>query len=355
MVLLIEKRGADLAFCLILFIIRKHVRVGRSYIYKDLVDDERSRGMGKTARNWLLTINNPSYGLSTKYNSDTHKIVCGQLERGETGTLHWQAYVEYKKPVRIGTVKKDFPGCHAEVRRGSRAQSLRYCYKDRSRVSTDSEEKSSDGHLSESRCCMGITEQCLERIISGEASNKTSAELLEIQEKIKNGADEETIANDHFPLWVRYYKAFERYRVLTSKPRNHEMTVVVLQGPTGTGKSRWAMDTYPGAYWKQRSNWWCGYSGESTVILDEFYGWLPFDLLLRLCDRYPLLVESKGGQIQMVATTIIITSNSIPDSWYNNIYFDSFARRVTTWKVLNRDGPQSFNNYSDAKLIMQSF
>ena len=93
------------------------------------------------------------------------------------------------------------------------------------------------------------------------------------------------------------------------------------------------MEFDAGAYWKQRSNWWDGYSTQETVVLDEFYGWLPFDLLLRLCDRYPLLVETKGGQVQFVAKTIIITSNSLPSNWYRSAYFPSFVRRVDHWHV----------------------
>lgn len=291
-----------------------------------------------TSRNWILTVNNPTYTLEEKYEETKHKIIVGQLERGEQGTLHLQFYCEYVNPVRIGTVKEDFHGCHAEKRKGTRAQALAYCTKDESRE--------------EGPWAFGITLERAERIISGGAQNREKAELLEIKDKIKNGSTEASIADEHFCLWVRYFKAFERYRYLTTEPRNHEMSVIVIQGPTGTGKSRFAMEQFPGAYWKQRSGWWCGYSGQSCVVLDEFYGWLPFDLLLRLCDRYPLMVESKGGQIQMVAKTIVITTNSIPSNWYSNVYFGSFERRVTEWKVMNYTGTSSYTNYSDAKTNM---
>ena len=125
---------------------------------------------------------------------------------------------------------------------------------------------------------------------------------------IENGATEEQIADHDFELWVRSYRAFREYRLLIQPPRSHEVEVFVLQGPTGTGKSKWAMDNYPDAYWKQRSIWWDGYAKQETVIIDEFYGWMPFDTLLRVCDRYPLLVETKGGQVNFVAKTIIITT-----------------------------------------------
>lgn len=161
--------------------------------------------------------------------------------------------------------------------------------------------------------------------------------LTSIQSQLsEDSASIEKIADEEFDLWVRYYRAFERYMTMKSKPRNFPVEVHVLVGPTGTGKSKWAMDTYPGAYWKQRSKWWDGYFKHETVIIDEFYGWLPFDLMLRLMDRYPLLVESKGGQIQFLAKTIVITSNSFPDQWYANmdIYLPSLLRRITRYHYL---------------------
>lgn len=124
----------------------------------------------------------------------------------------------------------------------------------------------------------------------------------------------------------------------------------MVQGPTGTGKSRWALESFPNSYWKQRSIWWDGYSNEETVVLDEYYGWLPFDTLLRLCDRYPLLVESKGGQLQFNSKKIVITTNSNPRNWYRKAYFPAFIRRVNLWIVMPTAGTKlEFTNFDEAE------
>lgn len=147
---------------------------------------------------------------------------------------------------------------------------------------------------------------------------------------MNNGATDEEIADEFFDVWVKYHVAIQKYRMLKTPQREHATEVIILYGPTGTGKSKWAIDNYPRSYWKQRSNWWDGYNNHETIIIDEFYGWLPYDLLLRLCDRYPLLLEVKGGQVQCVAKRIILTSNNPIHSWYTNIRnIDALKRRIS--------------------------
>lgn len=173
--------------------------------------------------------------------------------------------------------------------------------------------------------------------------------LKEMKVMIDAGKSDKELANYDFSVYVSCFRGLSQYRLLVSQPRNHLTEVIVIQGPTGTGKSRWAMDTYQDAYWKQRSQWWDGYADHGSVVIDEFYGWLPFDLLLRLCDRYPLLVESKGGQVNFTAKTIVITTNQVPALWYKNVYFNSFIRRVSRWIVMPTLGTLlEFDNYLDA-------
>lgn len=289
-----------------------------------------------TARRWCFTINNPSEEeLPEEWTTNQLKMMLCQLERGEEGTLHLQGYLEMKSPCRLAALKRLLPRAHLEVSRGSRFQAMNYCLKETTEdqrwwlyegelVSFDSEWPTSLTTVMESNSV---------QTNGGRYSNKSR--LLAIRSKLSEGnsATIEEIADNEFDIWVRYYRAFEKYLLMKTPQRNHSVDVHVVQGPTGTGKSRWAMETYPGAYWKQRSQWWDGYMGHETVIFDEFYGWVPFDLLLRVCDRYPLLVETKGGQVQFVAKTVIITSNSLPNNWYRSAYFPSFIRRVTKWHV----------------------
>ena len=60
--------------------------------------------------------------------------------------------------------------------------------------------------------------------------------------------------------------------------REFKTDVVVLFGPTGCGKTRAVMDRYGArnVYIKDASQWWDGYDVQPVVLLDEFYGQLPY-------------------------------------------------------------------------------
>ena len=79
----------------------------------------------------------------------------------------------------------------------------------------------------------------------------------------------------------------------------------------GTGKSRraWSEATLS-AYCKDpRTKFWCGYTTQSNVVLDEFRGGIDISHVLRWLDRYPVRVEIKGSSRPLLATTFWITSN----------------------------------------------
>jgi len=76
------------------------------------------------------------------------------------------------------------------------------------------------------------------------------------------------------------------------------------------------MDAYPKA---PSTKWWDGYRGHKNVVIDEFRGEVGIGHLLRWFDRYPVLVEVKGGSVVLKATHFWITSNLSPDAWYPNL------------------------------------
>jgi hypothetical protein len=282
-------------------------------------DDLSSKDTASRARTWCFTINNPTaqdlLHLHTKLPTmQEFRFIIFQLEMGlESATRHVQGYVEFKTSMRFQKAKRMINAkAHLERRRGSQQQAIDYCEKTETRLdgpwrygtpATDGQGKRTD--------------------------------LQHVKDAIEDGLTDRQLWEDHFSTMVRYHRGIQMYRTIRLQQRTWKTKLWILQGPPGTGKSKWCMNTFPDAYWKQRGEWWDQYQHEH-VIIDDFYGWLPFDNLLRLADRYPLLVETKGGQAQFVAKDLVITSNLHPRDWYKNIKnFEALRRRIDVYMLFS--------------------
>lgn len=101
------------------------------------------------------------------------------------------------------------------------------------------------------------------------------------------------------------------------KKRNWEMNITWIYGPSGSGKSKLAQSMAPNGYWKNGTKWWDGYNGTEDIILDDFRDtWWELTEMLKLLDRYPHIVEYKGGSISVLSKNIIITSIEHPNQCY---------------------------------------
>jgi len=244
-----------------------------------------------------FTLNNPldSEIEELKKNVAELKYAVFQLERGNAeGTLHLQGYLCSAKPKRLGGWKSIIGlRAHVEAARGSAAQNRAYCTKEDTRV---------DGPWE-----------------FGTIPNPGArTDIAGAIETIKEGASLEEIVSNHPEEFVKYHKGLMAARLLYQPRRNWKTEVFWFYGETGTGKSRKAYEEYPDAYTKMpTSKWWDGYDGQDTVIVDDYRRDLcTFSELLRLFDRYPMQIETKGGTCQFLARRIIITTPKNPrDTW----------------------------------------
>jgi hypothetical protein len=326
------------------------------------------------SRNWVFTLNNPAPGepdIRETIWKKSLKFLIAIPEIGESGTLHFQGYLELDNPRNLAWIKKRFPKAHLEKRRGSRKQAIAYCLKE---LTMDEDDLDANvlNKLPQTNGTPTILPVLYPHPNSSEGLNKelmrlklssmedgqkklTQKEGLQLMKKrVDEGASDLEIAHEMFWIWAKNYRAIAKYRALLETPRSCEPpNVFVLQGETGAGKSHWARENYPDAYWKsQRNIWFCGYEGHATCIIDEFYGWLPFDLVLRMCDKYPLRVEVKGGTKEFKATNIVFTTNKDPRLWYPSVgdmLWKAFVRRVSKWMIFeNRDKIIETDDYEQA-------
>jgi len=268
------------------------------------------------ARAWLFTINNPANNDLPRAFTNVRYCVW-QREKGEAGTEHLQGYVAFTKALTMGQVKVLDSRAHWENRKGTENQAIAYCTKEETRVDGpwDYGDKPTPG---------------------------TRNDLIALKQTIEAGAPMKQIASEHFGAFMKYRNSIVSYKRLFSKPRDFKTFVGVITGPTGCGKSRLMEQTFPDAYWKPNGNeWFCDYDDHQVVIIDEFYGWLRYDFVLRLLDRYPLQCPTKGSSVNFRAKYVFFTSNSEIDSWYNfrgKMSIDSLKRRIDFQACMDEHG-----------------
>jgi len=144
-------------------------------------------------------------------------------------------------------------------------------------------------------------------------------------------------------LWVKFHKGFQSLdyyqKMESAKKLIRNVSVWVLFGPPGVGKTQgmfsMAMEAKLDFYClpvPQRGQpvWFDGYTGESTLLIDEMSGqWMNWHLLMKILDKYPGQVPTKGGHTWMNWTQVIMTSNENPRDWYSHYTGGMDARALT--------------------------
>lgn len=262
---------------------------------------------------WIFTINNPADNMLPG-TWPALEYCIWQREKGEAGTEHLQGYVCFTGVKRMTWLKSKCEArAHWEMRRGTHEQARDYAKKDDTRVA---------GPWSVGQ--------------EPEIEQGKRNDLISLKRRLDEGATERELAEseDTFGAWAKYNKIIPKYRMLVGKQRSWPTETIVYWGEPGIGKSSRAFhEGGADAFWLSKpagnTAWWDGYIGQETVVIDEFYGWISRDLMCRICDRYPLNVETKGGSQPFLAKKIIITSNSHPTEWWPKVGLGPMLRRLT--------------------------
>jgi len=265
-------------------------------------------------RNWCFTINNPENNEIPEAWKEVARYCVWQREKGAEGTEHLQGYVSLLTNKRLVGMKKLNATAHWEMRKGTHEQAKAYCTKEDTRVAGPWE--------------------------FGEApvNQGKRNDLGEVKQLLDEGKTVMQVAETQFASVMRYQKNLCWYAAnKTAKNRQWPTFTTVLWGEPGVGKTRRVMEEAgPDAYWMPKAMgggtvFFDGYEGQEDVVIDEFYGWLPYDLLCRMLDRYPLLVDTKGSRTSFYPKRVWITSNKEPNLWYPKMPFEGSAlqRRLT--------------------------
>jgi len=272
-------------------------------------DKRRARHTCWTLNNWTPE----ELEVVRSYAANDPRYMCWSQEVGDSGTPHLQGYTAWDNPRSLKKFKDAISDrLHYEpYTKGTAQQNRNYC--------------------------LGMVEK------KGFKQNPTFEEVGELPEQGERtdwkNALTQLDSGNHIteviqtqPQLLPTIRALERYKQLTLRPRHRDVKVILLVGAPGTGKSRWAYDNYPELYSKPEGQWFDGYTGQDTLLLDDYYGDIPYSQLLKVLDRYPLQVPIKGGYIHAQWNTVIITSNKPITQWGYCGELTALERRITETK-----------------------
>lgn len=306
-----------------------------------------------TLHNYGISDQKRIWGIGYKY------CIIGFERCPETGRPHLQGFVSFQSVTKFNTAKKLIgEKAHIEKAKGTDEDNRKYCSK--------TGDYCEDGTPAK----------------QGERNDlKRAAEAL-----VKQGGVTLSFVQEYPTVYIKYHRGLEKFSQIMCPParRVQKTAVYVFVGLPGAGKSlranREALEraeskmgrgddrslgtpsTGDGGqtigtgqrasdggllprssqergtgmekvFYKQRGEWWDGYKQQPFVIIDDFYGWLKYDELLKICDRYPYRVPVKGSFEEFNSEAIWITSNITVDCWYKFPGYDPAAlmRRITRY------------------------
>ncbi|AMH87652.1 replication-associated protein [Pacific flying fox associated cyclovirus-2] len=292
----------------------------------------------KSHRRYVFTLNN--YGPedeSRLANLDGRYLVYGREVAPTTGTKHLQGYINFGRAIRFNTAREMVGGS------GVTEVSVWGAFGPPNGVCFDYLPHGNDP------ATRGIVS------LGKPTSQGRRTDLQRVADLAKQaGTTAHTIA-EQFPVeFIKYGRGITNLlRVINPvKSRTKPTNVIVLVGTPGVGKSRFANEVGSAlgdTYYKPRGEWWDGYYQQRSVIIDDYYGWLKYDELLKICDRYPHKVPVKGGYEEFTSEYIFITTNSLIDLWYK---FDKYTpkailRRLAVYVTLMEDAdPMHYDPFS---------
>lgn len=261
----------------------------------------------KPSKSWVFTINNYTtehLDLLSRWNSEefvTRLTVTKEV--GESGTPHLQGAVTFKVAKRFAGLKKMIASAHWEAAVAKDA--ALYCLKEGSQVFIN-ENYGKQGQRSD---------------------------LAEAVVKIRSGVRPQEAMDPgmYMNYGRRGHEIAREVRADKARAWAEPREVFVYWGKSGTGKTRKAIAAGATKV-KWVNNFMLGYRGESSVVFDDFDpSLMPRDIFLTLTDRYPDVVNVKGGEEGWLAKTIYFTSNFNPVDWYADWEGPSLAvqRRLT--------------------------
>lgn len=299
-------------------------------VYEGCEHEERAEKMNKRQRQWCGTWNNPKM-TDEEFNSylanlETLGILqyaVFQREKGEeTGTEHFQFYVEFKNSQYFKKLKEQYlpKGCHFAPMISSPERCRAYCTKVDTRVSGPYEigEFVSQGKRTDLAKAIQLADEGVAfDIIEKMYPTQSLMYGRQLLERISRFA--ERINSEIAKSW-------------------RDLTITYIYGDSGTGKTRYVMEKhgYENVYrvTSYDRGAFDGYKGQKVICFEEFRSGFTITDMLNFLDGYPVDLPARYGNKPALYTEVYIISNESLAGQYKNLQQDNpksyqaFLRRI---------------------------
>lgn len=253
------------------------------------------------SRTWCFTLNNytPDEEEGCRLIETVYTIFGKEV--GEKGTPHLQGYLSFQNKKSLAQLKKLLPRAHLAQAKADAIKNQVYCSKDGD-----------------------VYEKGTPPATQLEKGERGKAAMREIIKRAREG-DDAWLEENHPAEYYHHLATFRSHK----KPKNEVMSYANEDtphewwvGPTGTGKSKKLWEDYPNHYRKDQNRWWCGYTGQDVVAIEEASPKTMEHCASRLkqwADRYPFDGEIKGGKMHgLRPSKVIVLSNYTIDQCFPN-------------------------------------
>jgi len=213
---------------------------------------------------------------------------------------HIQGYVRFKTRRRINAVKELLHSAelHLEEARGTEQSNKDYC----------SKERPEDGDWAE--------EGTFKPISQGHRSD-----LDDVADDILKGLPLSAVATSHPASWMRYHAGIVSFsrQVGPAPPLRRDITVKILWGPSGVGKTHRVLSKYPDTVTISSGRDPFGnYTNEDVIVFDEF-DWINWKIqdMNRYLDVWRCKLDCRYADKHAVWSKVFILANTDPSHWYS--------------------------------------
>ena len=240
-------------------------------------------------------------------------------------TPHIHIFIACSSPVRFSTIKRHFSEGHIEQVRASCEENKIYIQKSGKWENDPKSDTSIKGTFEE------WGEMPVER-------QGARSDLDFLYQLVKDGKSNYEILEENSDYLLRLTdieRVRQTVRAEEFRTKFREMQVTYLWGRTGTGKTRFVMERegYAAVYRvTEYEHPFDGYTGQETLVLDEYRSQLKISELLNLLDGYPLELRCRYSNKTACFTTVYIISNLALSAQYPMLQYE----QPETWQALLR-------------------